>query len=207
MKRLKKMVPKLIVAFIICCVLLFCYGLWDALFAYIFPWTRTRFADYQSYNSFLEKYRCYSMFVEELPADAREPKYYWHHESREVFTAYSTVLPEETFKTLSDGRQDFFRKRAEEFSLESVVYSLQNDHFCGIDNPKWLSDELINEEELEFINKVIESPEARDQYYYLVVFRSVNFNNMCYNGVILNDTTHEFIEFRAEVSDPNGWHR
>ena len=207
MKRLKKMVPKLIVAFIICCVLLFCYGLWDALFVYIFPWTRTWFHDYQSYNSFLMKYNCARTFTKELPIDATEPKYYWHHESWEAFAAYSTVLPEETFKTLSDGRQDFFHEQEEKFETRSIIYSVRDGERCYIDAPKWSDNELINEEELAFVNEVIENPEAEDQYYYFIVMRIKKQGSVCYNGVILNDTTHEFIEFSAEVTDPDGWHR
>lgn len=209
MKRLKKVIAILIVALFtmgsVLLVSIVLYALWGGLFNCIFPWTRTRFPDYQSYDSFLMDYRCHDYFVRELPMDASEPKYYWHRESWETFTAYSITLPEGTLKTMSDERQEFFREKEEEFSTKSIIYSLPDDH-CYIDDPKWCDNEIISEEELAFINEVIGNPEAKDQYYYLVVLCSDRSDTTCYDGVILNDNTHEFIEFSAEVVNPDKWH-
>ncbi|MDE7253701.1 MAG: hypothetical protein K2O32_12255 [Acetatifactor sp.] len=206
MKRLKKMIRILGLVFVMCFILFVLNALWDGLFAYILPWTRTRFADYQSYNSFLMKYNSYDDFLRELPMDATEPKYYWHHESWEAFVAYSTTLPEETFNTLPDERMKFFREREEEFLADKIIYSLKEDGYYYIDDPKWCDNEIISEEELSFINEVVGNPEAKDQYYYLVVLRENCAGTTCYNGVILNDNTYEFIEFSANVVDPDKWH-
>ena len=206
MKRLKKTIRILGLVFAMCFILFVLNALWDGLFAYIMPWTRTLFAEYQSYNSFLADYHCYRTFVKELPTDATEPKYYWHRESWEVCAAYSTNLPEGTFKTLSDERQDFFHKQEEEFPTRIIIHSLKDDGYCYIDDPKWCDNEIISEEELSFINEVVGNPEAKDQYYYLVVLRENCAGTTCYNGVILNDNTYEFIEFSANVVDPDKWH-
>lgn len=87
MKRLKKTVRILGLVFAMCFILFVLDALWDGMFAYILPWTRTRFPDYQSYDSFLMKYKCCDYFVSELPMGATEPKYYWHHESWEAFAS------------------------------------------------------------------------------------------------------------------------
>lgn len=206
MKRLKKTIRILGRVFAMCFILFVLNALWDGLFNCIVPWTWTMFPDYQLYNSFLMKYNCYDDFLRELPMDASEPKYYWQRGSWETFTAYSTTLPEETFKTMSDERQEFFREKEEEFPADKIIHSLQEDGYSYIDDPKWCDNEIISEEELSFINKVVGNPKAKDQYYYFVVLRKDYADTTCYNGVILNDNTHEFIEFSADVVDPDKWH-
>ncbi|MDE7251330.1 MAG: hypothetical protein K2O32_00085 [Acetatifactor sp.] len=206
MKRLKKTIRILGLVFAMCFILFVLNALWDGLFNCIFPWTRAWFHNYQSYDSFLMYYRCHDYFVRELPMDAGEPKYYWHRGSWETFTAYSTTLPEGAFKTMSNERQEFFREKKEEFSTKSIIYSLQDNDRCYIDDPKWCDNEIISEKKLAFINKVVGNPEAKDQYYYLVILRGNCAGTTCYNGVILNDDAHEFIEFSANVVDPDKWH-
>ena len=209
MKRLKKTIRILGLVFAICFILFVVfalYSVWRGVFNCIVPWTRTRFPDYQSYDSFLMDYGCHDYFVRELPMDAGEPKYYWHRGSWETFAAYSTTLPEETFKTLLDERMEVFREKEEEFPTDSIIYSLQDDDRCYIDDPKWCDNEIISEEELTFINEVVGNTDAKDQYYFLVVLCDDRPDTACYNGVILNDDTHEFIEFSAEVVNHDKWH-
>ncbi|MCM1090237.1 MAG: hypothetical protein NC092_01270 [Butyrivibrio sp.] len=208
MNRRKKLIIGFIAVLSLCFVMyaaLYACVLWHGIFAYIIPWTSTQFANYQSYSTLLKNYKCKDYFLDELPMGAAEPKYYWHHESWEAFAAYSTTLPEESFKTLLDERMDFFREMEEEFSLENIIFSFQEEGYCYIDDPKWCADEIVSEEDLAFINEVVEEPEAKDKYYYFAVIRSDYHDTMCYNGVILNDDTHEFIEFSVEVVNHDKW--
>ena len=209
MNRRKKVIIGFIAVLSLCCVLfaaLCMYVMWYGIFSHIVPWTSTQFTDYQSYSSFLKNYRSLDQFLNELPTDAAEPKYYWHHESWEAFVAYATILPEETLRTLSDERMEFYRGQEEKFSTDKIIFSLHEDGYCYIDAPKWCDNEIITEEELAFINKVVSNTKVKDQYYYLVVIREDYTDTTCYNGVILNDDTHEFIEFSVDVVDPDKWH-
>lgn len=168
-------------------------AVWSVLGEYM-PLERTHFKSYQAYRNYPKK--CYSgYFVDEMPAGAENLKYYWHSAMRVVVTAYSMTLDTDTYEEVKNDRIDFYVKEAEEYSSRSLLYEARGDERQYLDGSEWYK------KKLGYVDMVLHHPESRQQYYFGAAMRVNIHKGVSYNGVIVNDTTHEIIEFSADMPD------
>lgn len=169
-------------------------AVWSVLGEYM-PLERTRFKSYQAYRDYPK--RCYSgYFVDEIPTSAEDLKYYWHSASRVVVTAYSMVLEADMYEEVKNNRIDFYVEEAGEYSSRSLLYEAQGDERQYLDGSEWYR------KKLGYVDMVLHHPESRQQYYFGAVMRVDRLRSrVSYNGVIMNDITHEIIEFSADMPD------
>ncbi len=171
--------------------------LWDTLVSELVPWTRTVFFNHQSYIQLLQNEGCIggSCFSEDKPIGACETKYYWHRDFVERYAAYSMVLTDEEYATIAEIRlKDYWNEFSERKDV--IKYILQEGQYLYIEDSCW-----YDEEKLAYINKVMQNPETQQQYHFGVVLQNYTSTGIVYSGVILNDITHELIEFSAELRD------
>lgn len=70
------------------------------------------------------------------------------------------------------------------------------------ENECWsLSDLSQLEMDTDFFGEVMHDSEVQQNYYCVVVMSISTSRGICYTGVIANDTTHEMIEFSAEIPE------
>ena len=155
------------------------------------------FLDHQSYIQLLQDESCSGGcdFLKDKPIGACETNYYWHRDFVERFAAYSMVLADVEYDTIMATRlEDYYKEYAEVEEL--IKYVMQDEKVLYIDDSNW-----YDEEKLNYIDKVMQNPGMSHQYYFLIVTQFHTPTGICYNGVILNDITHELIEFSAELRD------
>jgi len=194
MKKWEKIINKICTLLVIGIIGEF---LWDTLISELVPWTRTVFLDHQSYIQLLQDESCSGGcdFLKDKPIGACETNYYWHRDFVERFAAYSMVLADVEYDTIMVTRlEDYYKEYAEVEEL--IKYVMQDEKVLYIDDSNW-----YDEEKLNYIDKVMQNPGMSHQYYFLIVTQFHTPTGICYNGVILNDITHELIEFSAELRD------
>ncbi len=188
---MKKVAKKVGISIIVVSVLL-CIGLyfWDGLFSSILPWTRTSFRSYESYinlldnHHFLASYR----FIDEIPANATLVKYYCHRHFKKKYAAHSIVLAEEDYERITRSQMLKYYERCNENT--SLVYQIQENECWKIDDMKKAGIDI------DFISNVMHNPDEQEEYYCLIDTR---IGRVCHTGVVVNDTTHEMIEFSVQL--------
>ncbi|MDE7252530.1 MAG: hypothetical protein K2O32_06270 [Acetatifactor sp.] len=165
----------------------------------IVPMTRTHFANYQAYldNRIVRESYGSIYFEKELPIGAEDIKYYAEHVIIKKVTAYSMILPEDTYMDLKESRINFYMEEADDREACSLLYVLQGDEYQYIDSLE------LYDVKLDYVDNVLHHPEARQQYYFGVIMKT-NTSHECYNGIIANVSAREIIEFSAELPDDYG---
>ena len=168
--------------------------LWDRLLSDIFPWTKTNFSDYQKYTELLDKHHFHASyrFIDEIPEGAIDVKYYVHQRFREKYAAHSVVLPEKQYYNSINSRIESYCERCSEAA--KLVYVMNEGIAIDI---KALGEMGV---EVAFLENVMQKP-AQQGYYCIVVVCVNTTHGTCYTGVVVNDTTHEVIEFSVELPD------
>lgn len=184
----------LVILIIIVLLLLIPIGksVWDELLSNILPWTRTFFSDYQKYEELLNDQHFFATvrFIDEIPADSGEVKYYVYRRYKEKKAAHSIKLSEDKYTNIVKSQMEPYLQDCDEYGIP-LVYVIG-------ESEKWTVVDLREKEiEVDFLDNVMQEPENIQDYYCLVIIR----NGPCYTGVIANDTTHEMIEFSVEMPD------
>ncbi|MDE7253700.1 MAG: hypothetical protein K2O32_12250 [Acetatifactor sp.] len=170
-------------------------AVWSVLGEYM-PLEKTRFKSYQAYHDYPK--RCFGSgdFVDKIPTSAEDLKYYWHSAMRVVVTAYSMTLDTDTYEEVKNDRINFYvEEAAEEYSSHSLLYEARGDERQYLDGSEWYR------KKLGYVDMVLHHPEVQQQYYFGAAMRVNIYEGVSYNGVIVNDTTHEIIEFSAAMPD------
>lgn len=165
----------------------------------VMPRTRAYFNDYQAYldNRIVRESYGSIHFEKELPIGAEDIKYYAEHVIVKKVTAYSMILPEDTYMDFKESRINFYMEEADDQKACSLLYALQGDEQQYIDSLE------LYDVKLDYVDNVLHHPEARQQYYFGVIMKT-NTSHECYNGIIANDSAREIIEFSAELPDDYG---
>lgn len=187
MAKIKKMIS----IFVICAFL--CYFgkvIWEGLASDIIPWSKTYFSSHQDFICLLQDNHSLGggIFVKELPENEEEVCYYWHRNWSLKQAAYSAVLTKEETHSFADVQVKSFY---EDWSDASNVrlYIQQDDSYKYIDDSEWFR------QDLEFVKKVMADPEVSHSYYFYAAAEIDTSDGVRYGGIILNDTTNEYIEF------------
>ena len=171
--------------------------MWKSIGVEILPWTRTWFPNQQKFHEVLTDNRCMGekYFIQELPTDSGKTEYYWHRSWSKKLATYSVVLTEVEYEKIADSRLDSYYE-LENGRLECPLYINQEDkEVC------YYEDANFFEEDLSFVRKIMQNPDAQQQYYFLIVAQhGTGTDTICYTGVILNDVTKELIEFGVEYA-------
>ncbi len=175
---------------------LFMMYLWDGFFSNIFPWTKTNFSNYQEYIELLDEHHFYASyrFVDEIPKDALGVEYYVHRRFREKYAAHSIVLSKAQYVEIVKNRVKPYRDSCDG-RAEWLEYVLDEDEKCDIEELKKMNIDV------DFLENVIQTSNEQNDFYCLVVNGINTTHGTCYTGVIVNDTTHEVIEFSVELPD------
>ena len=173
------------------------------LLSIIMPTKRTHFRNYQVYLDNRTVRGSYGpiFFEEDLPIGAKEIKYYSEHVIAKYVTAYSIVLPEDTYIGFRERRINFYVEESDRWKSRSLLYALQGDEHQYIDDSEWY------EIKLDYMDNVLHCPEARQQYYFGVIMKTNTVNGECYTGIIANDSDCEIIEFSANLPEDYGEHK
>lgn len=165
----------------------------------IMPRTRTYFKDYQAYLDNRTVWKSYgsSYFEEELPIGAEDIKYYSYYIYVKRVTAYSMILPENTYMDFKESRINFYTEKSDDWAC-SLLYALQGDERQYIDGSEWY------DKKLDYVDNILHHPKAQQQYYFGVIMKTNTGNRECYTGIIANDSAREIIEFSAELPDDYG---
>ncbi len=191
---LKKGVKRILASILL---IFFCYEFWEVGVSEFVPWTRTWFINHQSFEKVLYDRNCFGgvFFLEEIPLSADEMKYYWHQQFVEKFAAYSMFVGESDYDNLVEER--WIRYQENLNTAEKVTYTFQEGNYC------YIEDSEMYERYFSFVNEVLHNPGSEGEYYILVINECNAINGTCYNGVIINDTTMEIVEFSAEIRPEN----
>lgn len=176
-------------------ILFFCIYLWYGFFSYVFPWTQTIFLKHETFIELLNDRNCFGgrAFEEKIPDGSGKVKYYWHQEAKEILAAYSVTLSDEEYEKITEKRLNAHCAEMKKWNL-TPTYVLQNEECCYIEDTGW-----YDEEKLHFVDRLFERPKHDKQYYFLVFTEHSVFDSVYYSGVILNDTTHELVEFSVRL--------
>lgn len=169
---------------------------WDVVLYEIIPWTKTEFVSHQSYLKLLAKNHGFGevFFVKDIPKDSGDVRYYWHRDFIENFAAYSVILSEKDYEKIAENRLEAYYGEWQEYE-DDVIYVLQGEDYCYIEDSGW-----YNQEKLRYIDEVLSSSEEQG-YYFLIVVKFYTTTGTSYNGVMLNDSTQELVEFSFELAD------
>ncbi|MDE7251331.1 MAG: hypothetical protein K2O32_00090 [Acetatifactor sp.] len=202
-KKIERVLDKMFIV-VVCfsCVIsltsiLACFGLCISV---VIPKTKTNFKSYQVYldNTGVQQSSGSFFFEKELPIGAEEIKYYLYYKIAKSVTAYSVVLPENTYIDFLESRINFYIEESDERESCSLLYTLQRDEHQYIDDSEWY------DVKLDYVDNVLHHPEAQQQYYFGVIMKTNTVKGECYTGIIANDLTHEIIEFSADLPDGYG---
>lgn len=176
-------------------ILFFCIYLWYGFFSYVFPWTQTFFLKHETFIELLNDRNCFCgrAFEEKIPDGSGKVKYYWHQEAKEILAAYSVTLSDEEYEKITEKRLNAHCDEMKKWNL-TPTYVLQNEEYCYIEDTGW-----YDEEKLHFVDRLFEKPKHDKQYYFLIFTEYSVFDSVYYSGVILNDTTHELVEFSVRL--------
>lgn len=155
------------------------------------PVTKTNFSSHAAFEQTLVDNHTYAQtgFADELPESAEDIKYYWHRYIQQHSAAYSMCLNEMDYYKVAQERLEFYQKEGQ--GVIEYVYSEST--------PYYLKDSELYEGDWLFLNEVMHHPEAKEQYYFLVLNMFWTDGGACYNGVIMNDEANEMIEFSTIV--------
>ncbi len=198
MKRigLKKGVKRILASILL---IFFCYKFWEVGVSEFVPWTRTWFINHQSFEKILSEQNCFGgvYFLDEIPLSANEMKYYWHRQFVEKFAAYSMFVGENDYKEIISKRLADYEEKDIFSEAGVIVYEFQGgDYF-------YIEDSEMYTKYFSFVNEVLHNPDEKKQYYFLVFNKVSTANGYCFNGVIMNDTTMEVVEFSALIRPEN----
>lgn len=163
----------------------------------VIPWTRTAFLYHESYLDLLDDRHCFGVihFSQEIPGGAENPVYYWHQDKMEHYTAYSVKLENKQYEEVVKNRLSAYHSEMDG-NEDGIVYEWKGSSYTYIETSKW-----YDKEKLHYIDKMMQNPGAKQQYYFLIVVCYNTSTGTSYNGVILNDITQEMIEFCFELKD------
>ena len=190
MKKAAKIVGiSVIVVSVLLCIGLY---LWNGLFSHILPWTRTNFRSYDSYIKLLDAHHFFasSQFIDEIPANAISVKYYFHQKYKEKYAAHSIVLAEEDYERITRSQMVPYYESCDDYESDTLVYEIQENESWKIDDMKKAGIDI------DFISNVMQNPDKQEEYYCLIDMR---IGRVCHTGIVVNDTTHEMIEFSVEL--------
>lgn len=203
-KKIERVLDKMFIV-VVCffCVLsltsiLACLGLCISV---VIPKTKTNFKSYQVYldNPGVKESSGSFSFERELPIGAEDIKYYSYYFIGRSVTAYSMVLPENTYMDFQESRINSYIEESDKWESCSLLYVLQRDEHQYIDDSEWY------DVKLDYVDNVLRHPEAQQQYYFGVIMKTSNtVKGECYAGIIANDLTHEIIEFSADLPEEYG---
>lgn len=195
---MKKINKKAIILIILIGAVLIGYGsILLPGFRQLVSWEKTKFTEYEDFREVLTEYNSFGggCFLEEIPGSASDMKCYWYIRLANKLAAYSMILSEDDYQKLSEERLAYYGERDLRSDAEETIYIFQEEEI------PFIEDVELYQSRLTFIDKVLQTPGAEKQYYFLVVNRLNTADGCCYNGVILNDATHEVIEFSAQLME------
>ncbi len=174
-----------------------CYKFWEGALSNFIPWTRTWFYSHESFDDLLETNHCFAggYFIQELPQSANDVRYYWHRQFVEKFAAYSMLLEEMDYTNIIPERLEYYQEQDIKLERKRIVYEFKGEDYW------YIEDSELYQKYFSFISEILHNPEAEGQYYYIVINKLNTINGTCYNGVILNDVTHEVVEFSVEIRE------
>lgn len=189
---------KKLISIIVVCAILFFFGkvIWDGIASDIIPWSRTRFSSHQDFICLLKENHSLGagIFAKELPENREKADYYWHRNWSLKQAAYSAVLTKEEIYNLADVQvKSFYEEWNDAGNVR--LYIQQDNEYKFIDDSEWFN------QDLEFIKKVMAEPEVSYSYYFYAAAEIDTADGVRYGGIILNDTTNEYIEFSFEKAD------
>ncbi len=128
---------------------------------------------------------------------ATDVKYYWHQNFVEMFATYSMFLEENDYQGIISRRLGHYQEQDIKMEKKRIIYEFQGDDYY------YIEDSEIYKKYLAFVNEILHNPEAEKQYYFVVINEIGTVNGTCFNGVIMNDTTMEVVEFSALIRPEN----
>ena len=186
MKKILMKMDKGIVLGAMVAILLIGNFLWIVSEMNYIPFTRTFFLDYNSFYNKNDKW----LFPEELPLSVHDVKYYYYTGHCDKKSGVTFVV--EDVKEYQEMKEFFSSK----FSESKVSLSkVENIQFLSDQS---LTSDFIDEEEIEFVNKLIMNGEG-DYNIWEYMDSKVDGDGIDYiDGVICNDITHEIILFTCK---------
>ncbi|MCM1090236.1 MAG: hypothetical protein NC092_01265 [Butyrivibrio sp.] len=167
------------------------------------PVTRKNFKNYQVYLDDRRVRESYGSFYfkEELPIDAEDVKYYSEYAIFKCVTAYSMILPQNTYMDFKESRINYYAEEADCQECCSLLYAYHDDGYQYIDDSEWYDTKL------DYVDNVLHKLEGRQQYYLAVLMKTNTGKGECYSGIIANDSDSEIIEFSANLPKDYGEHK
>ncbi|MBO4981348.1 MAG: hypothetical protein J6C84_05570 [Lachnospiraceae bacterium] len=195
---MKKINKKAIILIILIGAVLIGYGsILLPGFRQLVSWEKTKFTEYEDFREVLTEYNSSGRwyFMETLPGSAGEMKYYWYIRLADISAGYSVCLDENDYEKIVDERMIHYKETSRNRGSEKVIYVHQEE------SPYYIENSGLFKSKMTFLEEVLQNPEAERQYYFLIINQFGPYDVTCYNGVILNDVTHEVIEFSAQLME------